>query len=791
MKSYYNPSNDSNLLSRIFSVSCLVALCILFHLGAISNAGAEVDYTLKYRTIGLIVDQKCAIRISSKENIVIKDLPDHPNITWLKEQHITKDGEQRTYILFVPHHKGTLILPNIPVKIGSKDLLLPIDPFTVSENLLPADSVFIRELWNGKVGLPKVARSGQIFDLDLLVYVKKNEQDITIIEPKLDIPSARWLKIGSPSVNMSRIVRSSFFSFGSKNYEQIDTTYKGEEYSVRRYKLRFSVGTQKELKGIIEYSVSYGGGERTFLNHVNIPISKLPPLPEDDNLTHTNLVGNWIFKADPLEKPIVKGEPFTLKLQMEGTGDPYLLAELPLAVPGFKSMGYEVKKDSESSVDYWRGTIIQKLLPTGESQSYPELNLTSFDPALNDWKIHNVQPALTVEGADEALLETGLTDTFHDQEENAGKVIARPVLNNLSLMVFLVIGIAPLLPFIFRFISELLKKRKSEKNTLRKKFKVHCKNLDRASWNDAHQAKVDLEAGSLPLLRTYLKLPSGSSVKEISTALEGSQEEKELSGILSEYVNASYTGKQSIPDPQRVSALLKKISITISSLFLILPQVRAANLDEANELYRAKQFSQAIVEYEKLIEEQPNHVNLQYNLANALAKNGQPHKARATYHTTLLLDPFHKKAKENLNILVEKLGENRLPGSHVFNMRPDQYLTLAAIIWLLAWIYFSLSRIMKGLPTWPFYLCLFLCVPLLIGTAFWKLNTSYQANQYMVTTTELLREKTPGFRDLKRLPLASGTIVTATKFSENNTHILVESADTKFWLPLDKITPIW
>lgn len=787
----YHTVTRSKMRVRTISLPWLIALLISFYLGSISKVNAEVDYTLKYRTTGLIAGQKCAIRISSEAAISIKQLPEHQSVTWLKAQHVQERGLNSTYILFIPRHKGTLRLPNLPVTIGGEELLLPIDPFTVKENSLSEKAVFSRELWNGEKEIPQVARRGQTFDLDLLLYIKKGDEYPEISNPELNIPSARWMKLGAPIRLMSSIVRSKFLNFGSKNYEQISTTYKGDEYRVRRYKLRFSVGDQERLKGTIEYSVKLGDEKRTIVTKVDIPILPLPVLPEGDELIHTKLIGNWIFKAEEIEENIVKGEPFTIKLQMEGVGDPYILAELPLAPSGFKSMGYEVEKSKDSSFDYWRGTITQKILPTGEISRYPELRFTTFDTVLNDWKIHTVQPSLIVQGVDDSQMESTHASKLQQQESTEGTAVSRPVLNNISLLIFLIIAIAPLLPFVFSFFNMMLKKRSSERKVLRNKFKAYCKELDRKPWSNSEEGKEALEISILPLLRSYFKLPQNSSVKEICGAMDESPEQQELSEIFTEYSQVNYTGKAANLDSKKFSMLLRKISLTILSLLVFFPQLQAGDLEEANNFYNEKQFPEAILEYEKLILAHPEHANLQYNLGNALVEDNQPHRARAAYHTALLLDPFHRKAKANLNVLVERLGESRLPGSHMFNMRPDQYLTLAAILWLVAWLFFSLRRVMKKLPIWPFYLSVFLFIPGLIGAAFWKLNTSYAPDQYMVTTEILSREKELGVRDLERLPLKSGTIITATKVTKEKTHILVESAETSFWLPLDKVTPIW
>jgi hypothetical protein len=95
-----------------------------------------------------------------------------------------------------------------------------------------------------------------------------------------------------------------------------------------------------------------------------------------------------------------------------------------------------------------------------------------------------------------------------------------------------------------------------------------------------------------------------------------------------------------------------------------------------------------------------------------------------------------------------------------------------------------------SIPRWPALICL-IAVPLLLGSAFWRNSTAYAPGQFMVITNELPREPSAGTPSFEYPPLNHGDIVRSSGTNEEQTHILIESPKTTFWLPANKVQSIW
>ena len=84
--------------------------------------------------------------------------------------------------------------------------------------------------------------------------------------------------------------------------------------------------------------------------------------------------------------------------------------------------------------------------------------------------------------------------------------------------------------------------------------------------------------------------------------------------------------------------------------------VRAGDFDDANALYDAGKFGEAMQGYEKLAGRGEWTANLFYNLGNAAYRGSAPGKAVLNYERALALDGAHAEARANLKWLREQTG---------------------------------------------------------------------------------------------------------------------------------------
>ncbi len=83
---------------------------------------------------------------------------------------------------------------------------------------------------------------------------------------------------------------------------------------------------------------------------------------------------------------------------------------------------------------------------------------------------------------------------------------------------------------------------------------------------------------------------------------------------------------------------------------------RAAEFDNANQLYDEGKFAEAKQAYERLVGSGEWSANLFYNLGNADYRSGAPGKAVLNYERALALEGSHAEARANLKWLREQTG---------------------------------------------------------------------------------------------------------------------------------------
>lgn len=98
-------------------------------------------------------------------------------------------------------------------------------------------------------------------------------------------------------------------------------------------------------------------------------------------------------------------------------------------------------------------------------------------------------------------------------------------------------------------------------------------------------------------------------------------------------------------------------------LWLFCAVARGNEFDVANQLYDQGRFSEARQRYQALVESGDWSANLFYNLGNANHRMGAPGLAMLNYERALALEPGHREATRNLQLLREQTNA-KLPAAN-------------------------------------------------------------------------------------------------------------------------------
>ena len=254
--------------------------------------------------------------------------------------------------------------------------------------------------------------------------------------------------------------------------------------------------------------------------------------------------------------------------------------------------------------------------------------------------------------------------------------------------------------------------------------------------------------------------------------------------MIREHAKTAFTPRANSTDLKSLSAYLAKISF----LFLLcLQSLQGSTLEEANKAFENSRFNEAIAIYDKLIEENPGHTSLHFNLAQAYLSADDTGRARAACHTSLLLDPLDSETRALMDEIRNRQGQPALPGTSLIALRPDQWVMVATALWILAFTYLGI-RHFRSLPKWPALAVITLAALLALAAA-WRQQNAYSDDQYMVLIDDLPREPTAGAPDWNYSSFRAGQIVKVDKTT--GTHARIVSAGSSFWLPLEHLQQVW
>ncbi|MFW2386516.1 MAG: tetratricopeptide repeat protein [Akkermansiaceae bacterium] len=744
------------------------------------------DYEIIEPPSEVLTDLRVSFSLIASHIVQIGPLKPHPKITWLDQsnQRIlngepTEDGKIQTELGFVVRSPGTVKFPPIPIVIENDSFLLRLPSIRAIKNRSPKDFAQFDVLWNEDTKIPEVVHLGETIEIDYIGRVISKQSAFLGFEtPTSRAENARWHLFTRRRGQNARSedyfygISSRGFSFGYgssyRRYAGGDTELRNQHARFRRYRARMICSKLGEVSGHLGMTMSSGTDQRTFLKPFKFQVIPLPALP-NDNVIDTGLIGNWEINTRISPSRIATNKPIELTMLMSGKGDPSRRKDFDFSRDGFPSVDRQPAQERAPNYLTWDGRFQQTLVPTGKVPTFQAITLASFDTTNDRWKLHHVTPALTLTGM------TDITDSLTPATA-LGNPIQRPVLLNLPPATFGAFAIAPFLPLLLR----LIKKRLDQRDPERKERKQKARAFIATAQNGSGKIEDDL----LPVLREHLKLPPGSSTGEVAEALESSGH-SDLAETLRAHAEFSFSSSAPPVDFKKLAQQLAKIAFIF---LLFLPQLRAATLESANAAYGENRYSEAIAEYQTLIEKNPGQAVLHRNLALAYLAVDDPARARAACHTALLLSPLDGETRVLMNDIRTRLNAPTLPGTRLLELRPDQWLVLATAVWIFGFLLIGLRYFYPRIPTWTSW-AVFALALLFIATGIWRNQNAYQEGQFMVLGKDVPREPKIGNPNWDFPPLHGGQIVLIDETTK--THARIKTSGTPFWIPLSELKQVW
>lgn len=750
-----------------------------------------------YRPPSVITQDRIeSIRIVTQAEMELGDLPEHPKITWLGYSSIRLRNRRdpnapygpgimqtENRISFIANAPGLIKFPPIPIVLENKEFFIRIGEARVERNPVPKDASGLEVFWNDQPEIPKQVHLGEAVEVIIAGYVGETEGgpiNPYFSEPSSSILGSRWHQY-QRTFGRKPMPSDYFFSYSPAsyglfrtrpdNYRSATRNVDGEIRQFRMYKTRIYFTRLGKASGHISMTMGISPYSQTHRTHVvpfEIEVVPLPPLPNDQAFD-TGLIGDFEIESSYSPSQPAAERPFKIRLSIEGRGNPTLRNEFDFSSEGFPSSESELYPRVDSNYDFWEADFTQTLYPTGKVGTLPAITLASFDTVSDQWRYHKVSPDLTLPGFES--LSAALAP-----KSSLGSAITRPVLLNLPVPTFVMFGVAPLLPFFFGLAKKKLDARDPEQAKRERTLKSLI-----SDFQNGKGSPGDIDFKLLPILRHHLKLPDGATIREIAGALE---KHPDLAEALETHAEASFSTTAKPVDLPALARSLAKLSL----IFLFtLGSLRGATLEGANAAFDQANYRQAIEDYRALIEDDPNRPALHFNLAQAYFSANEPARAHASCHTALLLDPLDADARNLMAQIRERQGDSTVSRSRFLDLRPDQWIIVSSVVWLLSFLWLGVKRF-RPLPVWPAVALVALALALL-GMATWRQKSDYASDQYMVLADELPREPTAGTPNWNYPALRAGQIIRVSEINE--THARVTSEDSAFWLPLRELQQVW
>lgn len=748
------------------------------------------DYQVSRPPDIIAEDRTEYISIVTKAEMELGKLPKHPKITWLGYSSIRLQndayGNMQTdnRISFIATSPGLIDFPPIPIVLENKEFFIRIGEIQVEKNPASKTDTRLEVLWNRSAKIPKQVHLGEAVEVQFIELIENKSTSFRgggpyFTQPSNRVDGAQWhqyLRYSGrkpvPSDYFYTYSQGGFFSrYGSpENYSEMTQEIEGTDYYLRVYKARLYFTKVGKSTGSLSATLGTSrirSRQRTHVIPFEIEVLPIPPIPNNQAFD-SGLVGDWEFEVDYRPFQPAASRPFIIDISITGQGNPNLRNDFDFSSEGFPSVESDLYSKVGSNYDFWEANFTQTLLPTGKVGTLPAITLASFDTVGDQWRFHKITPTLNLPGTSDATAK--MTPRL-----DAGSATTRPVLLNLPVSTFGAFALAPFLPFLFGLAKRRLDSRDPEQKERERTLKRLVTN-----FKSGEGTAEDIDNDLLPILRHKLQLPTGATVREIANVLNDS----ELAQSLETHAEASFSSQSKPFDFVALGRQLAKISLLLMVTF---SSVKGATLQEANQAFEEANFNKSIEIYDELIKASPDQASLHYNLAQAHLSANDPARARASCHTALLLDPLDQEARELMSDIRERQGDLTVARNRFLDLRPDQWVVVAAVVWFLTFLYFGFRKLMP-LPRWPGFTLGAISLGL-VCTAAWRQGQDYSSDQYMILADELPREPKAGTPDWNYPALRAGQIVQVTEVNETHAH--VQSSESSFWLPVNELQQVW
>jgi tetratricopeptide (TPR) repeat protein len=539
-----------------------------------------------------------------------------------------------------------------------------------------------------------------------------------------------------------------------------------------------------------------------------INIKPIPPVPAD--ALSLGLVGNWYVDFSVIGDEFKVGEPFTLKMEIKGMGTLETLTAPRLKIPGFRIYRPEVDKGLVTTVGSSKAVVKYVIIPTTPGEKKLDLTFSIFSCPREKYQNFTCEKLLNIAKSDNPSVTNGgvyidsgeqSNDTYspaekksrpapglHYQKRNLSGTVELPLyLNYLWLYLALGIGGPLLLIFIelrqrhqLKLINDPLLQRKLKAQSGRGKVIKAIKT--------AHNDELDnaINQVAVPYLNSMLGLPPGTTTSELANKVDS----VELSKCLKSTGHSNYMpGGDSMDKTEMKKTLLKSLrKMSIIALLFILsqngfavdskktqavktpaPAVLINSSSQALTAYDNGEFRRTAEYYYNQLEQQEPDPALLYNLGNCFSRLEDYPRAAVCYERALLLDPSNSDIIENLNYVKRKLflpqlGMPSNPTELIFNLRnqlrPDQWLAIAAVLWFIIFAIIALRRHYSRNKLIILILASSLVLVLTFAAAISQYNSLYSKNRAVIISKIAKLYSLPSLQNAREISrVSSGTPV--------------------------------
>ena len=239
---------------------------------------------------------------------------------------------------------------------------------------------------------------------------------------------------------------------------------------------------------------------------------------------------------------------------------------------------------------------------------------------------------------------------------------------------------------------------------------------------------------------------------------------------------------------------MKKRFIALCLLTLLSVCAYAADLQNAEELYRQGKFAAALGEYEDLLNTYPKDSHLYYNIGNCYFKMGSTGLAVANYYRAFRLDPRDEDIRHNLALSLENSGERLVPGGMpevlhkaFFSLQTDE---LKGLFFLFVWLFCILGSLWLIKRKAGRAVLTVLVITLILGAWYsWRSHLEQTPLAVVAAPVAELRSG-PGTNFPASANVAQGHILVVQDAKDNWYDVIVKSQGLQGWVEADTVEKI-